>query len=85
MEMESAGAAGAAAAAAASGAANVVSDLLASGGPVAPNVEAQGGGLLALEGLDDEGRRRALLGGLDTGPSAACGLVDDEDEDYDNH
>lgn len=40
-----------------------------------------GGGLLALAGLDEEGRRRALLGG-----PAASGLGDDGDEeDYDNY
>lgn len=43
------------------------------------------GGLLALAGLDEEGRRRALLGVLDTKPPAASGLGDDEDEDYDNY
>lgn len=77
---------GPAAASAASEAASVVSNIFASGGPIAPTAEARAGGLLALEGLDDDGRRRALLAGLDTEPSAACGLGDDdEDEDYDNH
>lgn len=84
MDMESTGAA--AAAAAASGTASTLSDLRASGGPIAPTAEARGSGLLALEGLDDEGRRRALLGGLGTEPFAARGFGDDdEDEDYDNY
>ncbi|CAN0326382.1 unnamed protein product [Ascophyllum nodosum] len=39
--------------------------------------------LLALAGLDDEGRRAVLLGGANTRDSAAP-VLSDEEEDYDN-
>lgn len=42
-------------------------------------------GLLALAGLDEEGRRRALLGELGSKLPSAFGLEEDEDEDYDNY
>lgn len=77
MEAEFAGAAGTAAAS--------VSDIQASGSAMTSAAGAGRGGLLALAGLDEEGRRRALLGELGSKPPAAFGLGDDEDEDYDNY
>lgn len=43
------------------------------------------GSLLALAGLDEEGRRRALLGVSGAKSQAASRFGDDEDEDYDNY
>ncbi|CAM9245677.1 unnamed protein product [Ectocarpus fasciculatus] len=62
------------------------SDLIAPGGAIASTAGA-GSNLLALAGLDEEGRRQALLGGMvTTATPAACGILgDDDDEDYDNY
>lgn len=61
------------------------SDIQPSGSAMASAAGAGSGGLLALAGLDEEGRRRALLGVMESKPPAASGLGDDEDEDYDNY
>lgn len=61
-----------------------VSDVQSSGSAMTSVAGAGSGGLLALAGLDEEGRRRALLGVLESKPPAEAGLGDDEDEDYDN-
>lgn len=65
------------------GMAAAVSGLLGSGGLLASNAKEQRSNVLELEGLDEEGRRRALVKGWDTKPPVASWL-DDDDEDYDN-
>ncbi|CAM9945540.1 unnamed protein product [Ectocarpus sp. 6 AP-2014] len=62
------------------------SDPIESGGAIA-STAGVGSNLLALAGLDEEGRRQALLGGMvPTATPAACAILgDDEDEDFDNY
>lgn len=62
------------------------SDNNASGGAIASTAGA-GSNLLALAGLDEEGRRQALLGDMvTTATPAACEILgDDDDDDYDNY
>ncbi|CAM9745565.1 unnamed protein product [Scytosiphon promiscuus] len=55
------------------------SDLVVSGGAMGPTAGSRGN-LLALAGLDEEGQRRALLGGLG---GTASGFGGDDEEDYD--
>eukprot|EP00903_Cladosiphon_okamuranus_P014308 g13290.t1 len=62
-----------------------VSDVQLSGGAMTSVAGAGSGGLLELAGLDEDGRRRALLGVLDSESPAGSGLGDDEDDDYDNY
>eukprot|EP00752_Nemacystus_decipiens_P002850 g2654.t1 len=71
--------------AAESGAASA-SDIQPSASGMTKVAGAGSGGLLALAGLDEKGRRRALLGGLDSKPPPVASVLgDDEDEDYDNY
>lgn len=62
------------------------SDPIESGGAIA-STAGVGSNLLALAGLDEEGRRQALLGGMvPTATPAACAILgDDDDEDFDNY